>query len=99
MVIENFRKEAIAVRALTGAVAINISGSAIHSQFSLPLNPLIFSKLYNEPLRRFQMKNQHLEFNVVDEMSMIGARMLYHIEIRCSDMYSDNEKNVGGLFV
>ena len=99
LVIQNFGREAIAITAPTGVAAINIGGNTIHTQFSIPIKPAAFSKLENEPLRKFQTKNKGLKFIIMDEMSMIGARLLHHIESRCSSIFPNASDEFGGLFV
>ena len=67
--------------------AINIGGCTLHSRFSLPLNSSTFTELTNETLRNFQIRNKNLKFLIMDEMSMIGARMLHNIEKRRSCIF------------
>ncbi|CAB0043525.1 unnamed protein product [Trichogramma brassicae] len=38
----------------------------------------------DESLQHFQSKHKNLKFVIIDEMSMVGARMLHQIERRCT---------------
>ena len=83
LVIQNFGRKAIAITAPTEVAAINIGGNTINTQFSIAVKSATLSKLENEPLSKFQNKNTDLKFIIMDEMSMIGARLLHHIESQC----------------
>ena len=78
MVIQDFGREEIATTAPTGVAAINIGGTYTLyycTQLSTPIKSTTFSKLENEPLRKFQIKNKDLKFIIMDEMSVIGAKL------------------------
>ena len=64
LVIQNFGREAIAMTAPTKVAAINIRGNTIHTQFSIPIKSATFSKLKNEPLHEFQIKNKDLKGSI-----------------------------------
>ena len=78
---------------------MNIGGNTIHTQFSIPIKSAKFSELKNEPLRKFQIKNKDLKFIIMDKMSMVGARLLHHIECRCSPIFPNDSEKFGGLLV
>ena len=87
----------IAIIAPTGVAAINIGGNTIHRQFSIPIKYTTFSKLKNDLLRKFQIKNKYLKFIIMDEMSMIGARLLHYIESRCSLIFPNDSEKFNGI--
>lgn len=91
--------EAIRVCAPTGAAAINIEGSTIHSLLHLPLCANRFRSLNGEARTKYQSELRTLKFIIIDEMSMIGARMLYMIERRLREIQPEVNEPFGGIFV
>ena len=76
LIINNFGTEAIEITATTEVAAINIGGNTLHSRLPIPVKSAYVTESKNDSLCEFQKKNQNLEFIIMEEMSMIGARML-----------------------
>ncbi|XP_014227238.1 uncharacterized protein LOC106652660 [Trichogramma pretiosum] len=91
--------EAIAVTAPTGAAALNINGSRLHSFFKISIFYTKFESLKDESLQHFQLKHKNLRFVIIDEMSLVGVRMLHQVERRCSDIFPEINEPFGGLCV
>ena len=83
----------------TGAAAVNINGNTIHSKFRIPRNLNNFQDLKDEPLRKFQLCYKNLKFIIIDEMSMVGARLLHLIGRRCRDIFPNVNESFGGINV
>ncbi|XP_023317653.1 uncharacterized protein LOC111694302 [Trichogramma pretiosum] len=94
-----FGENSVALVAPTGAAALNIGGTTIHAYFKIPLFFSKFEPLSGESLRKFQLNNEKLKFVIVDEMSMVGCRLLYQIEKRCRDIFPLRDEPFGGLIV
>ena len=92
LMINNFETEAIVITAPTGVAAINICENTLQSRLSVPVKSANFTELKNDSLRKFQKKIKNLKFIVMDEMSMIGVRMLHHIESQCSSIFPNNKE-------
>ena len=61
----------------------------MHSKFKLPFNESTFKDSKDEALRQFQLRYKNLKFIIIDEMSMVSARLLHQIEKRCRDIVSE----------
>ena len=96
---ETVGHDTIMVTAPTGAAAVNISGNTIHSKFRIPYYLTTFKDLTGESLRKFQMHYKNLKFVIIDEMSMVGAKLLHLIDRRCRDMFPTVDESCGGLLV
>ena len=83
----------------TGAAAVNVNGNTIHSKFKILHNIQLFKDLKDEQLRKFQLQNKNLKFIVIDEMSMVGARLLHLIDRRCRDIFPNIAESFAGLHV
>lgn len=92
-------EQAVAIAAPTGAAAINVEGRTIHSLLRLPLYSSQFKALVGDNAARFQREMSGLRFLIIDEMSMIGARMLFQIEQRCREIFPEIDEPFGGLHV
>ncbi|XP_074596436.1 uncharacterized protein LOC141851589 [Brevipalpus obovatus] len=92
-------ERAIRVCAPTGAAAVNIEGNTIHSLLRVPLNIKKMQSLNGEAARKFQSEMKDLKFIIIDEMSMIGARLLNVIERRLRELNSTVDEPFGGLFI
>ncbi len=73
-----------------GKVAFNINGTTIYSTLAIPLN-----KNYNE-LKALSDVNQIVTIN---EISLIGNRMLTFINCKLRDIKQTHNKFIGGLDV
>ena len=58
-----------------------------------------YTPLKNERARKYQESKKNLKFLVVDEHSMVGAKMLYRLEQRCREAFTESAERFGGLFV
>lgn len=77
--------------------AINIDGLTLHSLLKLPFTYSDYKKLNGEEQKFLQSNFKNLKFFIIDEMSMIGARMLFVIEQRCREIFPDCNELFGGL--
>ena len=68
----------------TGAAAVNVGGSTIHSGLHLGIEKE-FRKMGDENLTRFQETMEGCYFIIIDEMSMIGCTLLKKIDLRCRE--------------
>ncbi|XP_074596278.1 ATP-dependent DNA helicase Pif1-like [Brevipalpus obovatus] len=92
-------EDSIRVCAPTGAAAINIDGNTIHSLLRLPIVSSKFKHLNGESAQKFQNELKSMKFIIIDEMSMIGARMLYMIEKRLREINPERDEAFGGIFI
>ena len=67
--------------ATTGMAAYNICGKTIHSALQLPVRTS-YRDLQGSSLHRLQLEMKDISFIIIDEMSMIGQRMLAWIDKR-----------------
>ncbi|KAL7290849.1 hypothetical protein TKK_0015583 [Trichogramma kaykai] len=91
--------DAITVVAPTGAAALNVNGSTIHSFFKIPIFHNKFQPLKSHSQRNFQLEHKALKFLIIDEMSMIGAKTLGEIESRCHELFPSCDESFAGLHV
>ncbi|XP_074603973.1 uncharacterized protein LOC141857379 [Brevipalpus obovatus] len=91
--------DSIRVCAPTGAAAVNIEGHTIHSLLRIPLNIKKMQSLNGEAARKFQNEMRQLKFVIIDEMSMIGARLLNVVERRLREIKPGVDEPFGGLFI
>ncbi|XP_014234987.2 ATP-dependent DNA helicase PIF1-like [Trichogramma pretiosum] len=91
--------DAIAIIAPTGAAALNVNGSTIHSFFKIPIFHNKFEPLNSHSQRNFQLEHKALKFLIVDEMSMICAKTLGEIESRCHELFPSRDDSFAGLYV
>ena len=63
--------------AFTGKAAFNIDGTKIHSALHISINQSLFNlnKLSTETLSKLTEQYEQLQFIVIDEISLVGARM------------------------
>jgi hypothetical protein len=64
-----------------GKVAFNIDGTTIHSGLSLPLNYKHLQSLLVERLDSLLKTCHELQLLVLDEISFIGSRMFFFIDL------------------
>ena len=88
----------VSLGAFTGAAAVNIGGSTLHSLFHLPTRDS-FSSLTGKRLTELQNEFKETRFIIIDEMSMMSARMLAMIDERCRQAKSINNIPFGGMMV
>lgn len=92
--------EAVAVAAATGMAAVNIEGKTLHSLFKLPYTYNSFEKLKPDQVEHLRSKFKNLKFLIIDEMSLVGLRLLYMINHRCQEIFFASRKEpFGGIYI
>jgi hypothetical protein len=85
---KDLRSDPLKTKALLMAfirkVAFNIGGTTIHSALHIPINQSLsnLGKLSTETLSKLTDQYEKLQFIVLDEVSLVGARMLNAIDQR-----------------
>jgi hypothetical protein len=87
--------------AFTGKVAFNIGGTTIHSALHIPINQSLsnLGKLSTETLSKLTDQYEQLQFIVLDEISLVGARMLNAIDQKLRSIKHVQENFFGGVDV
>ena len=80
-------EDSIFVVAPIGCEAMNIDGKTQHSLLKLPRKFKDFSLLKNEIAKKFQRQHKNVKFLIIDEMSMIGLRLMGMLEKRCEHLF------------
>jgi len=92
----------MAVVAPTGVAAINAGGVTINSFFQLPFGPYIPNNNINAQVKRFNKEKinliKSLDLLVIDEISMVRADTLDHID-EVLRRYKNHTKPFGGIQV
>ena len=99
---DSFSEDNIAVVAPTGTAAYNVAGRTLHSALKLPvpLNQGTFQRLTSGPsLTQLQQTFRDVKVVVIDEMSMVGRRMLRAMDDRLRQAKAKPNKPFGGLSV
>ena len=96
---DEFGIHSFALLAPTGAAAINISGSTIHSKLRIRPKQVDQLPLTNFTLNSFQQEFAACKFIIIDEYSMLGCRILKFIDQRCREATGKSRKRFGGMFV
>ena len=76
----------VRVAAPTGVAAFNIDGHTLHSLFSLPVKG-DFKELQGERLHQMQQSLANMEYLIIDEMSMVGRKLLGQIDQRLRQVF------------
>lgn len=84
--------------ATTGMAAFRICGKTIHSALQLPVCTS-YRDLQGSSLQRLQLALKGISYIIVDEMSMIGQRMLAWIDKRLRQAPGQLDTQLGGLSV
>lgn len=74
-----FEKDSFAIAAPTGRAAHNVCGVTLHSLLHIGTKKISFD-LTGTPLRKLQEAFGSIKFLIIDEYSMVGARMLSIID-------------------
>ena len=87
--------------AFIGKAAFNIGGTTIHSALHIPVNQSLsnLNKLSIETLSKLTEQYEQLQFIVIDEISLVGARMLNAIDQRLRSIKHVQNNFFGGLDV
>ncbi len=83
------------VAAPTGVAAFNINGHTLHSLFSLPTKG-DFKDLQGEHLHRLQQSLSPMKYCIIDEMSMIGRKLLGQVDRRLRQIFPHRAQEVFG---
>lgn len=89
------------VLAPTGIAAINAGGSTIHSFFQLPFTPYVPGSVFKQDgfkLRKDKIKMiRSLELIIIDEISMVRADLLDHIDATLKRLRHTYDRPFGGV--
>lgn len=91
--------EAVEVAAATGMAAVNVKGKTLHSLLKLPNTRNSFEPLKPDQAKHLRTELKNLKFLIIDEMSLIGLRMLYMINYRCQEIKDNIYEPFGGMFI
>ena len=93
--------DCVAVLAPTGTAAFNVSGRTLHSVLRLPvpLSQATFQKATGPALTALQESFRYVRVVVIDEMSMVGRRMLRALDDRLRQAKMRPHEPFGGLSV
>jgi ATP-dependent DNA helicase PIF1 len=83
------------VVAPTGVVAFNVDGYTIHSLLSLPTSGE-FKDLEGEHLNKLQQSVKGMKYLIIDEMSMLGRKMLGQVDRRLRQVFPHRSDEVLG---
>ena len=85
------------VTATTGIAAFSIKGETLHSAAQLPIRE--YRELQGDSLQRLQLRLEGKSFLIVDEMSMIGHKMLSSLDNRLRAGTGKEDIPFGGMSV
>ena len=81
----------------TGTAAFNISGMTIHSTFLIPIAMKQYRNIGADTLNTLRNKLNNLKVIIIDEISMVGSHLLYHIHRRLEEIKgSDGQSSTFG---
>ena len=83
--------------ATTGIAAFTIGGQTLHSAAQLPIRD--YCDLQGDALQRLQMRLEGKHYLIIDEMSMIGHRMMSWLDYRLRAGTGNQEKPFGGMSI
>jgi len=94
-------RTAVKLAAFTGKAAFQVGGVMLHSLLSLMPNDVgSVQPLSPDPLQRVQEALKNTRFLFIDEMSMVGLKLLYAIDARLRQIFPHNsDEPFGGLIV
>ena len=84
--------------ASTGKVACNILGITLHSFLKLPINQDSLLPLSSSVKNSLYAKLHKLKFILIDEISMVGSRVLRFTNERLQQIF-DNKRPFGGISI
>ena len=96
----NFQPETVRLCAPSGKAAFLINGSTLHSAFALPVVQFggEMPKLSEDIANTIRNELYNLKFLIIDEISMVGCRVLYQVDTRLRQIMGFN-KYFGGVSV
>ena len=98
---QNLNQPSIILTASTGIAASRISGTSLHSAFTLPIRDgscISRGKLSSQELHDLQRTYQYLKIIVIDEISMVGDFTFYDLYVRLQQIMQTAEP-FGGLSI
>jgi hypothetical protein len=95
----DLEKTKVLKMAFTGKAAFNIDGTTIHSALNIPINQSLtnLSNLSSDILNRLTNKYEQLQLVVIDEISLVGARMFNVVDQRLRSIKHIQNKYFGNL--
>jgi hypothetical protein len=94
-------KPKVLLMAFTGKATFNIDGCTIHSALRIPINQSLsnMGKLSSELLNKLTDDYEQIKLIVIDEISLVGARMLDAIDQRLRSIKHFKNKYFLGVYV
>ena len=94
----------VLLTAFTGTAAFGIDGMTLHSALSFTCGPRskkVYQPASSEKLNTLRSRLGKLKLLIIDEVSMVGADLLYHIHRRLQDICggSDPDSRFGGVSI
>ena len=83
----------------TGMASFNICGKTLHSALKLPVHSITQRELQGTSLQQLQLKMKDKHYLIIDEMSMIGHRMMAWIDKRLRQASGKLDVPLGGFSV
>ncbi|XP_065356189.1 uncharacterized protein LOC135950582 [Calliphora vicina] len=90
----------VLLSAPTGKAAFGIGGATLHSLFSLPVNQYSgeIRPLSNDVVNSLYARFMDLKVLIIDEISMVGARMLNYLDARLKQIFKSTTA-FGGISI
>ncbi|XP_037811885.1 uncharacterized protein LOC119603786 [Lucilia sericata] len=90
----------VLLTAPTGKAAFGIGGYTLHSLFSLPINQFSgdVRPLSSDMVNTLVAKFMHLKVIIIDEISMVGSRMLGYLDSRLKQIFKTTQP-FGGMSI
>ena len=97
---QDFTKSSVVITAPTGTAAFNVSGLTIHTAASIPPNKDLgeFEFLSHEKANKLRIAWANVKLLIIDEISMVGNRMLHTINLRLQQLRG-NSAPFGGMSI
>lgn len=92
----DFGAGSVLLMAPTGVAANNINGQTLHSALRLSTSRGQLSSLSGEAERNFQNEMETVKVCIIDEMSMLGIRVLVHVDQRLRQAFPNQQDEAFG---
>lgn len=83
----------------TGMASFNICGKTLHSALQLPVHQSSQRELQGAALQRLQLQLKDKHYLIIDEMSMMGHKMLAWVDKRLRQASGKLDSPLGGFSV
>ena len=83
----------------TGMASFNICGNTLHSALQLPVHQSSQCELQGAALQRLQLRLKDKHYLIIDEMSMMGHKMLTWVDKRLRQASGKLDSLLGGFSV